>query len=385
MSLTSAPEKLPEKKVSPPGEGLSAPDGKLPRSLVNALITGGAMALFVVWDQWYWWNTREDYSFGFLVPFFVAYVVFDRWGTIRGLLAGRGRASASKGLNEGNDASCEAEPPGDRESHSDRFGNVFFYFLGFALLAAGLFLFFTGAFYRAGAGPSTPSSLLVAIGFGSIFLPLVFFHIPERIPNPDTPAGASLPVRLFYDTRFQITALFLFPAFIWVISAPLVSFVETNLNLFLLAQVTKIVFFVFDMTGFPLEQQGNLLILPTGVVGVAEACSGIRSLTACLFAGSFLGAVFLNAFWKKILLVSLAMCFAFFTNILRSLFLTGWAYAHGPDAIEGAVHDATGYAVLGLTSIGLLLILPLFHLHLDYEDDEDAEVTETTPDPRKRD
>ena len=38
--------------------------------------------------------------------------------------------------------------------------------------------------------------------------------------------------------------------------------------------------------------QGNVLALPTGNVGVEDACSGIRSLTGCLFAGSFLAAVF---------------------------------------------------------------------------------------------
>ena len=96
-------------------------------------------------------------------------------------------------------------------------------------------------------------------------------------------------------------------------------------------------------------------------VGVADAFSGIRSLTGCPFAGSFLAAVFLDRFWKKILLVGVAMGLAFVTNLLRSLFLTAWAYAYGSDAIGGHLHDITGYAVLGLTSAGLLCLLPLFN------------------------
>ena len=39
-------------------------------------------------------------------------------------------------------------------------------------------------------------------------------------------------------------------------------------------------------------QQSNTLLLPTGRVGVEDACSGIRSILGCLFAGTFLSAIF---------------------------------------------------------------------------------------------
>jgi exosortase/archaeosortase family protein len=128
-----------------------------------------------------------------------------------------------------------------------------------------------------------------------------------------------------------------------------------------------------------------VLVLPKGSVGVAEACSGIRSLTACLFAGSFLASVFLDRLWKKIALVALAMLFAVLTNLMRSLFLTAWAYNYGPEAIEGKVHDLAGYAVLGLTVVGLLCLLPLFNLKFTFSDsdtvleEEMDEAQETAP------
>ncbi|MDB2358169.1 archaeosortase/exosortase family protein, partial [Opitutales bacterium] len=37
------------------------------------------LIFYTVWDQIYWWGEREDYSFGYLVPLFVAYVLHDRW------------------------------------------------------------------------------------------------------------------------------------------------------------------------------------------------------------------------------------------------------------------------------------------------------------------
>jgi exosortase/archaeosortase family protein len=79
-----------------------------------------------------------------------------------------------------------------------------------------------------------------------------------------------------------------------------------------------------------------------------------------------LSAVFLVKLWKKITLVGAAMGLAFLTNLGRSLFLTAWAYRNGPSAIEGTVHDVAGYAVLGLTVVGLLCLLPLLNLKISF-------------------
>ena len=209
-------------------------------------------------------------------------------------------------------------------------------------------------------------------------LPLIFFNVPRTDDR-----GGGAPARgkegvggdfvlqdsgwraLFAEPRFRVAVVFLFPVLVWLISAPLVSAIESQISLFLLRKVVTVVAFCFDLLGYPLEQQGNVLMLPKGPVGVADACSGIRSLTACLFAGSFLGAAFFAEFWKKVVLVVASMFFAFLMNLARSLFLTGWAYAHGPESISGTVHDAAGYAVLGLTCAGLLLLVPLLNLRLE--------------------
>ena len=49
----------------------------------------------------------------------------------------------------------------------------------------------------------------------------------------------------------------------------------------------------------------------------------------------------------------------------RPFFLTAWAYAHGPEAIDGMVHDIAGYAVLGLTCVGLIVLIPLLNLKFE--------------------
>ena len=60
----------------------------------------------------------------------------------------------------------------------------------------------------------------------------------------------------------------------------------------------------------------------------------------------------------SISLICVALVFAFATNLLRSLFLTAWSYRYGSESMENSVHDISGYAVLGLTVIGLTIVVP---------------------------
>ena len=316
-------------------------------------------AIYTIWDQFYWWGAREDYSFGYLVPFFAIYVIYDRWPVIRSYLL-RGEAP---------EVVATPAAPGT---------TVFtqlFEWLAYAVFLGGLSLFAIGALLRSVTGPQNPASLAIAAGFGGLLLSVVFIMTKERVD------GQPMSLR----SRLMLTGLFLFPALIWLISAPMVSVVEKEIRVFLLTKVTIVVFNLFDIIGYAIEREGNVLLLPEGQVGVEEACSGIRSLTACLFAGSFLAAVFLNRFWKKVLLVAAAMGFAVLTNLIRSAFLTLWAYNYGSQAIDahwvlplvgdiGSVHDVTGFAILGFTCVGLILLLPIFNFSLK-DFDESAEAT----------
>jgi exosortase len=358
-------------RTATPNQGLK---NLLPEQIAAACLMLG-FALYTVWDQLFWWGNREDYSFGYLVPFFVGYVLFDRWPRIRAYLF-TGRSPGTPGE--------AALSTADAASGTSGTGWVrLLEAIAVAAFVASLLLFAVGALLRAATGPQNPASLAIAASLGGITLSGVFIFAKQRID------GQPMPLK----HRLALTALFIFPALIWLLSAPLVSVLETQIRVFLLTKVTIVVFGLFDFLGFELEREGNVLILPDGQVGVEEACSGIRSLTACLFAGSFLAAVFLDRFWKKILLVAAAMLFAVITNLMRSLFLTYWAYNNGAQAIDeywvlplvgsiGTVHDVTGMAILGVTCVGLICLLPIFNYRLSDLDDEDF-ISAPTPESPK--
>jgi exosortase len=333
-----------------------------PSRFLGALAIALGFVIFLAVDQQHWWRLKPDYAFGWLVPVFVVYLVADRWAALRALFQGAGRSPLPGWLRAAVSAAAAL------------------------CFGTGLAFFLLGAAYRAASGVTQPGSLALAIGFSGVLLGMIYFNAPDGCVRSASIAdgrGASADMgvlaSLRSDARLRVSALFLFPALIWVLSAPLASAIENAVSLFLLQKVVAVVFTVFNLLGYTLVREGNVLVLPHGQVGVADACSGIRSLTGCLFAGSFLAAVFLDRLWKKVLLVVAAMGLAFFTNLLRSLFLTAWAYAYGSDAIEGPLHDGTGFAVLGLTCVGLFCLLPLFSgnnwrrwLGLDEEDAGDS-------------
>lgn len=324
----------------------------LPQDMLFAGLLLLGFAGFMVWDQFYWWGNREDYSFGYLVPLFAIYVLYERWPVISGYIFNGARPGES----------MPAASPGP---FSRLLGGI-----AVASFLGSLLLYGVGALLRSVTGPQNPASLAIATGFAGITFSIVFILSKTRAD------GEPMPLA----NRLSLVMLFLFPALIWLLSAPLVSVLENKIRVTLLTQVTIVVFNLLDLLGYEIERQGNVLILPMGSVGVEEACSGIRSLTACLFAGSFLAAVFLDKLWKKVALVGAAMVLAVITNLLRSLFLTIWAYSYGSGAIDehwhlpifgdiGSVHDVTGLAILGLTCVGLLCLLPIFNFKMEYYED----------------
>lgn len=322
-----------------------------PATKVLALL-GIGLAAILVFDQSFYWRKIEDYSFGFFVPLFAAYVIYDRWPKITAYLLGTQRP---------------ADAPVPVAGWFERLLNVL---VPIGMLA-GVLMFALGGLIRAGQGPVYLGSLLLCAGLASYVLGSAYLASEADVE------GRHYGLR----DRLGFAFLFTFPALVWIISGPMVEFFATTLSLYLQEIVAEVVSYSFNLLGMPIIREGSVLVMASGQVGVADACTGIRSLTGCIFAGCFLAAVFLDRFWKKVLLVGLAMILAFITNLMRGLFLTGWAYKYGSDAIEGTVHDVTGYAVLGLTTVFLLVLLPLFNLKLLPEEDEDDHNDHNHSDP----
>lgn len=320
----------------------------------------GTFLVFLIYDQHPWWELRDEYLFGYIAPFFAAYVLYERWPKIQ-------RFAAGEPILEVNSE--------NRVTRWLEHLRIPIFLVALAMVLTGLAGFVLGGMWRALEGRNLGASHLFAYGYAVFALGVLYIFSSAR-------AGDAAPVR----ERLHFTLLFVFPSLIWVLSVPPFSAVYAAVSGYLMHLVATTVFAVFDTLGYAVIQEGSHLKLPNGDVGVAEACSGIRSLTACLFAGSFLAAVFFESWWKKVFLVVASMAGAFFNNILRSLFLTGWAYAHGPESLGdhvvlfgmdlGSLHDFSGWFVLIFTVGQLFLLVQIFNFRIQFDDLEPVAVNE---------
>lgn len=97
----------------------------------------------------------------------------------------------------------------------------------------------------------------------------------------------------------------------------------------------------------PVLLTGNVIRIPGQELFVAEACSGLRSLTALLSLGVLLGALFLQHWSTRLLLFALTIPIAILINGLR-VFLTGFLVLFvGPEMGEGFMHTSEGLVMFG--------------------------------------
>ena len=110
----------------------------------------------------------------------------------------------------------------------------------------------------------------------------------------------------------------------------------------------------------PVITTGNVINIPNATLFVAEACSGLRSLTALLSLGVLIGGMYLRSIPSRLLLVLLAIPVAVFVNATR-IFLTAFlVYFVDPQAGQGAFHRNEGWAmfmiafvILGIVASGV--------------------------------
>jgi len=134
---------------------------------------------------------------------------------------------------------------------------------------------------------------------------------------------------------------------LWLLCAPIPSGTYTRITLALQLGVSSGVLGALHLLGIAAVRHGNIIELANAMVGIEEACSGVRSLVSCVFAGLFFSATLVRRPWSRLLIVGLSVPLALVMNFIRSLALT--LMANDGIKIAETWHDMTGYAVLGVT------------------------------------
>jgi exosortase len=140
-------------------------------------------------------------------------------------------------------------------------------------------------------------------------------------------------------------AQFAFPVAFFLVAVPWPTPLEGVAIQSLTRFNSSLVMELLGFAGIPALLHGNVIEISTGLVGIDEACSGIRSLQATLMIALFFGA-FYRLPWARrgwLLVAGPALAMAF--NLARTLTLVLVASHAGLPAME-KWHDPTGVALL---------------------------------------
>jgi exosortase len=197
-----------------------------------------------------------------------------------------------------------------------------------------------------------------------VLLALYFPMIVVRIANPEwRPLGYLIALQaigltllgIYNSAGWRMMWHFAFPVSFFLVAVPWPRPIDAPLMDYLMQKNASIAIEGLLWEGFAAARKGNLVILPSGTVGVDEACSGIRSLQGTLMLGLFLGEMYRLGVLRRLGLLFGGAGIALLTNSIRTFWLARVAAAAGPESVD-VWHDSAGYSILGI-NFALLWLL----------------------------
>ena len=216
--------------------------------------------------------------------------------------------------------------------------------------------------------PEAPHSRLFPIAV-IIFAALIFF--PARVvQEANTTWRLSSWVMAIGSVSITLSGIYLsggarwlrhfsFPIYFFLVAVPW----PTGLEIVVIQNLTQLnvaaTVEALALRGIPAMQQGNVIEISSGLVGIDEACSGIRSLQATLMIALFLGEMYRFSTVRRVILIAAGVGLAFIFNVVRTFVLVSVAARDGIAAIA-KWHDPAGVTILvacflALWGVALLL------------------------------
>ena len=167
-------------------------------------------------------------------------------------------------------------------------------------------------------------------------------------------------VILFQGWTFFRAILFPWAFLILMIPIPNIILQQVTFPLQLLA--SKLATGLLELVGVPVLRQGNVIVLASMPLDVAEACSGIRSLLTLVTLAIIYGYMMETRVWVRLVLAISAVPIAVAANSFR-IFGTGLLVQYwDPDKAEGFFHTFSGWLIFVVALIMLFAVHQLISL-----------------------
>jgi exosortase len=198
----------------------------------------------------------------------------------------------------------------------------------------------------------------------AIFIFVAFLWLPTRLVQEANPEWRliswALAIEVVVLTLLAVQLAFgsawtrrvAFPFCFFLVAVPWPTIVEGHLIQALTRANVATTIECVGWLGIPAIQHGNVIEISTGMVGVNDACSGIRSFQSSIMICLFLGEFYRLSLFRRLLLLPMGFITAFVFNVFRTSLLVSVASKHGIAAID-SWHDPAGVTI----SIACTLVL----------------------------
>ncbi len=136
--------------------------------------------------------------------------------------------------------------------------------------------------------------------------------------------------------------------------------VQASITQPLQSWATESAVFSLEMIGYDVVREGNIIRLGDTVVAVAEACNGLRMITAFFVIIALVVLLVERPKWEKAIVFASCLPIALLCNTIRlAVTSIAFTYLKGP-RWEGIFHDFGGYAMMPLAlaiAVGELWLL----------------------------
>jgi exosortase len=106
--------------------------------------------------------------------------------------------------------------------------------------------------------------------------------------------------------------------------------------------------FCLELAGYEIQQEGNVIHIGDTSVAVAEACNGLRMITAFFVISGLVVLLVKRAWWEKLIVLASSLPIAFLCNTLRLAATAVFFTIIKGQQWEQRFHDWGGYAMMPL-------------------------------------
>ncbi|OHB67102.1 MAG: hypothetical protein A2Y76_15615 [Planctomycetes bacterium RBG_13_60_9] len=135
--------------------------------------------------------------------------------------------------------------------------------------------------------------------------------------------------------------------------------IQTRITLPLQRWATDSAVFCLEVIGYQVMRDGNVIGIGETNVAVAEACNGLRMVTAFLVISALVVLLVKRAWWEKLIVLVSSLPIALLCNTLRLTVTAMFFTVLKGDSVKELFHDFGGYAMM---PVALALVVGEFWL-----------------------